>query len=76
MVLREGYGKEIDLWTIGIFAYEMSNYYPPFTGPQIKDKQRVKRLVKAAETKRTWKNPQVSEELKNFIDCLLKFDPK
>jgi hypothetical protein len=54
----------------------MSNYYPPFTGPEIKDKQRVKRLVKAAETKRTWKNPQTSEELKNFIDCLLKFDPK
>ena len=49
MVLREGYGKEIDLWTIGIFAYEMSNYNPPFPGPDIKDRQRVKRLVKAAE---------------------------
>lgn len=33
MVLREGYGKFIDLWTIGIFAYEMSNYSPPFSGP-------------------------------------------
>lgn len=60
MVLREGYGKEIDLWTIGIFAYEMSNYNPPFAGPDIKDKQRVKRLVKSAENNRNWKNPNLS----------------
>lgn len=32
MVLKEGYGKEIDLWTIGIYAYEMSNFSPPFSG--------------------------------------------
>jgi len=48
MVLKDGYGKEIDLWTIGIYAYEMSNYAPPFSGTEIKDKQRVKRLVKNA----------------------------
>ena len=33
MVLRQNYGREIDLWAIGIFAYEMSNYCPPFSGP-------------------------------------------
>lgn len=46
---------------IGIFAYEMSNYCPPFSGPEIKDKQRVKQLVKVAQTNRNWKNPNVSE---------------
>lgn len=48
MVLRLGYKKEIDFWTMGVFAYEMSNYSPPFSGPEIKDRQRIKRLVKAA----------------------------
>jgi hypothetical protein len=38
----------------------MSNYYPPFAGPEIKDKQRVKRLVKTAENNRNWKNPNLS----------------
>jgi serine/threonine protein kinase len=60
MVLRQNYGKEIDLWAIGIFAYEMSNYNPPFSGPEIKDKLRVKRLVQFAETNRNWKNPNLS----------------
>jgi hypothetical protein len=39
----------------------MSNYNPPFAGPDIKDRQRVKRLVKAAENNRNWKNPNLSE---------------
>lgn len=61
MVLRQNYGREIDLWAIGIFAYEMSNYCPPFSGPEIKDRQRVKQLVKVAQNNRNWKNPNISD---------------
>lgn len=76
MVLRVGYYKYIDLWAIGIFAYEISNYHPPFEGAEIKDKQRVKRLVEGAQKNRVWKNKETSEELKGLINSLLKFDPK
>jgi calcium/calmodulin-dependent protein kinase I len=76
MVLKQGYGKEVDLWTLGVFAYEISNYSPPFTGPEIRDRQKVKRLVKLAENNRKWTNPNLSDELKNFISSLLRFDPK
>jgi len=48
MVMKEGYGKEIDIWAIGIYAYEMSNYYPPFASSDIKDKLKVKKIVKQA----------------------------
>ena len=61
MVLKEGYGKEIDIWAIGIYAYEMSNYCPPFSSVDIKDKLKVKKTVKQAENNRTWKNPNISE---------------
>lgn len=73
MVLKEGYGKAIDFWTIGIYAYEMSNFSPPFSGQEIKDRLKVKKLVKYAEQNRTWKNQSISEELKSFINDLLKF---
>ena len=48
MVLKEGYQKEIDIWAIGIYAYEMSNYHPPFASADIKEKLKVKRVVKMA----------------------------
>ena len=70
MVLRQGYTKFIDIWTIGIFAYEMSNYNPPFAGAQIKDRQRVKKIVIKAQKDRVWKNPNISDELNNEIKNL------
>jgi serine/threonine protein kinase len=73
MVLKEGYQKEIDIWAIGVYAYEMSNYYPPFATSDIKEKLKVKRVVKMAEQKRIWKNPHLSDEMKDFINCILKF---
>ena len=60
IVLREGYGKDIDFWTIGILAYEMSNYSPPFSHDDITSKHKVRKLVKSAENYRAWKNPYIS----------------
>lgn len=73
MVLKEGYQKEIDIWAIGVYAYEMSNYCPPFATSDIKEKLKVKRVVKMAEQKRIWKNSHLSDEMKDFINCILKF---
>ena len=60
IVLREGDGKDIDFWTIGILAYEMSNYSPPFSHDDITSKHKVRKLVKSAENYRAWKNPYIS----------------
>ena len=54
----------------------MSNYSPPFSGDDIQNRYKVKRLVKSAENYRAWKNPYISNELKDFINALLKFNPK
>jgi len=48
MVMRKGYDKSVDIWAIGIYAYEMSNYHPPFASADIKDKLKVKRVIKNA----------------------------
>ena len=46
--MRKGYDKSVDIWAIGIYAYEMSNYNPPFASADIKDKLKVKRVIKNA----------------------------
>ena len=74
--MRKGYDRMVDIWAIGVYAYEMSNYSPPFSSADIRDRIKVKRVVKYSETKRNWRNPNISEELKDFINSILKFDPK
>lgn len=54
----------------------MSNFGAPFAGPDIGNKTKVKKLVQNAETNRIWKNGGLSNELKNFINDLLRYDPK
>ena len=66
----------VDIWAIGVYAYEMSNYSPPFSSADIRDRIKVKRVVKYSETKRNWRNPNLSEQLKDFINNILRFDPK
>lgn len=60
MILKNGYNRAADLWTLGVYAYEMSNYSPPFSGRDITDRLKVKRLVQVAEKERTWKNPKTT----------------
>ena len=54
----------------------MSNFSAPFAGTDLCKKSLVQKLVQGAENKRVWKNPNLSNELKSFINDLLKFDPK
>ena len=76
MIMNEGYGREIDLWMLGVLAYELSNYCTPFTTAELEDLPRLKQLVLAAQHNRPWKNPNLSEELKSFIDSLLRLHPE
>lgn len=74
MVLKKGYGKEIDIWTLGIYLYELSVFEPPFTVEQI-TRARFQAVCLDAETNRNWKNSNISPQLKDLISSLLKFDP-
>jgi len=60
MILKEGYGPEIDLWMIGIYAYEISNYSTTFTLIELHDEARIRNIVTAAEHNRVWKNQNFS----------------
>ena len=40
MILRRGYGKGVDWWSMGALAYEMMSGYPPFKGKTSKDLNR------------------------------------
>lgn len=59
MVLKLGYKKEVDLWTLGIYLYELSVYEPPFTTDQI-SRAKFKNVVLEAEKNRNWKSSNLS----------------
>lgn len=74
MVLKKGYNKEIDVWTLGIYLYELSVFEPPFTVEQI-TRSRFQAVCLEAENNRNWRNANLSANLKDLINSLLKYDP-
>ncbi len=64
----------IDFWTLGVYLYELSVLEPPFSIEQI-NRHKFKKVCLDSEAKRNWKGAILSDELKNLIDGLLKFDP-
>lgn len=40
MILRKGYGKAVDWWSMGALVYEMTAGYPPFQGKTLKELNR------------------------------------
>ncbi len=60
---------------MGIYLFELSVLEPPFTTDQI-TRAKFKNVVLEAESNRNWKASNLSPELKDLINGLLKFDPK
>ena len=63
-VLNHKYGKECDVWSVGVMAYIILSGIPPFNGSSDAE-------IMAA-IKKVWKN--VSQNAKDFITSLLVFD--
>jgi len=76
MVACEEHGKNVDLWALGVVAYELSNFFLPFDLDDIKDKDKFIKKVKISERKRKWCNNDLSFDLRDLIDSLLKLNPE
>lgn len=73
-VLEENYGKEVDLWSLGVVAYVLLWGYPPFYGQDAKELFTNIYNVNYEFWDEDWNF--ISEEARDFISRLLIKDPK
>lgn len=69
MIANKEYDYHIDVWCIGVLAYELSSGYAPFHS---KNDKEVYTKIKKCEYRMF---SHFSEELKDFIKRILKHDP-
>ena len=66
-----GYGKEVDIWSLGIICYELLRGKKPFEGTDLHD------LFDKIKNKGQYRLPKtVSKEIFDFLDKMLKYDGK
>jgi calcium/calmodulin-dependent protein kinase I len=70
---KEGHGKPVDIWAIGVITYVLLCGYSPFRSPDAATLLKETTEGKVEFHERYWKN--VSEEAKTFIKTLLTPDP-
>jgi serine/threonine protein kinase len=61
MLFREKCGKEVDFWGLGVLAYELSNFCPPFKFEHIVDEEIFRIVIEASEKNRRWHNMNLSK---------------
>jgi serine/threonine protein kinase len=76
MVLGVECKRQSDLWSLGVLAYQLSNFCHPFGLDDVHHKQTFFKAIKDAEKERQWPNRLTPVLLKNLIDDLLKFEPQ
>jgi serine/threonine protein kinase len=55
MALGRECGKEADLWTLGVLAYELASYQLPFDDlVKIKNPNEMRKMINESEGKRRW----------------------
>ncbi|EZG44286.1 protein kinase, partial [Gregarina niphandrodes] len=83
IVRHEWYGKEVDLWCLGVLCYELAHGGPPFPCQEYKAqgfkeadarKQQQQDIQQCSIEKRLL--PSMSNELKDFLRKTLHKDPK
>ena len=73
-VLKKDYGKECDIWSLGVMAYIILSGIPPFNGGSDSEIMSAIKTGKFDFKAPVWK--QISQEAKDFITQLLTYDPK
>lgn len=73
VMLRQGHGKAVDLWSLGVITYTLLCGYSPFRSESVSDLIEECRSGRIIFHERYWKG--VSKDAKDFILELLQPDP-
>lgn len=74
VIRAETYTPAVDIWSLGVLAYNMLSGKLPFDGNNIKEVLRRVRAGKYSFPPSEWDD--ISEDAKDFISGLLELDPK
>jgi len=69
-----GYDREVDMWSIGVITYILLCGFPPFFGETVPELFEQIMSARFDYPQEYWCD--VSQEAKDFINCLLVVDPK
>jgi len=73
-VLKEVYDEKCDIWSCGVILYIMLCWYPPFNGES--EKEIMKNVMKGIYDFPEEEWSCVSNEAKELVSKMLKYDPK
>ncbi|KAK4105792.1 Pkinase-domain-containing protein [Parathielavia hyrcaniae] len=74
VMLKQGHGKPVDMWSLGIITYTLLCGYPPFRSEHLQDLIDECSACRVVFHERYWKD--VSDEGKDFILKLLRAKPE
>ncbi|KAK2871653.1 hypothetical protein FQN49_002961 [Arthroderma sp. PD_2] len=73
VMLKQGHGKAVDMWSMGVITYTLLCGYSPFRSESLNDLIEECRTGRIVFHERYWKD--VSKDAKEFILTLLQPDP-
>ncbi|KAF2260193.1 Ca/Cm-dependent protein kinase A [Lojkania enalia] len=74
VMLKQGHGKPVDMWSMGVITYTLLCGYSPFRSENLADLIEECKNGRVIFHERYWKD--VSKDAKEFITVLLQPDPK
>jgi calcium/calmodulin-dependent protein kinase I len=74
VMLKQGHGKPVDMWSLGIITYTLLCGYPPFRSENLQDLIDECSACRVVFHERYWKD--VSDDAKDFIMGLLRSKPE
>ncbi|KAJ5700896.1 Calcium/calmodulin-dependent/calcium-dependent protein kinase [Penicillium malachiteum] len=73
VMLKQGHGKAVDMWSLGVITYTLLCGYSPFRSENLTDLIEECRAGRIIFHERYWKD--VSQDAKDFIMSMLQTDP-